>query len=501
MKPSLAAAFEALRQSDSPQRRGYQLQDLVGDVLKTEHFRVERRSRVAAPRQVDLFATRGPESFLIETKWRKKPADVADVDALYTRLDAAPSSVVGVLVSVEGFTPQALTRVKARANEPVLLVTGDELEGMLQLGGSFATLLRQKKDALVTHREVRFGLGASRSPRRLDDDAVLPSSQVRFLWADGREEMWLTSGGGFGRFVFARELQDIDWAFGGGTGVALDLQLRIDGQAGVISVLQTLADMGWTGREGRWSIQQATANWHGFGAASLAVALRGWRERYGMLSTTHHTEEVTYLGFGDFGFYTVSAALSADQTRHGWTATASFRLSGIPLDASHLQELCKAFGVEGEVVFRPLVEPTIRRDWLDGRPELTPVAVVVQSDNETCPSHEEEWVVGVVVENVVGDPSADLEMRNPSAGAVDVYDFLKDSEYLICELRSWHLLGKPRPTYRLWGFESAWTSDALILRVIADWDDDSAKDDGLEAGGNPILVLDLDSDVEGGIAR
>jgi len=46
-----------------------------------------------------------------------------------------------------------------------------------------------------------------------------------------------------------------------------------------------------------------------------------------------------------------------------------------------------------------------------------------------------------------------------------------DSEYLVCDLRSWHPLSNPKSVYRLWNFESAWTSDALVVRPVADWDD------------------------------
>ncbi len=50
-----------------------------------------------------------------------------------------------------------------------------------------------------------------------------------------------------------------------------------------------------------------------------------------------------------------------------------------------------------------------------------------------------------------------------------------ESELIICSLRSWHPLSKLKKTYRLWSWESAWTSDALVMQPVADWDDDRPR--------------------------
>jgi hypothetical protein len=71
---------------------------------------------------------------------------------------------------------------------------------------------------------------------------------------------------------------------------------------------------------------------------------------------------------------------------------------------------------------------------------------------------------------------------------------LSDSEYLICRLRNWHLVDNPKSRYELWEFESAWTSDALIVRPLADWPDEPGEELAPMVFGEVVL------DVEDGVA-
>jgi hypothetical protein len=92
MKDSSAqsAEFESLKKRTDAHRRGYDFQPFVGNLFRAQHFKVEEKAGISAPRQVDLLATRGEEVYLIETKWQQDPADIDDVDALFTRLEPVP---------------------------------------------------------------------------------------------------------------------------------------------------------------------------------------------------------------------------------------------------------------------------------------------------------------------------------------------------------------------------------------------------------------------------
>lgn len=467
----LLREYERLRDHTSSQRRGYDLQALVGSMLGRAHFKVETKPRAARPRQVDLFASRGETVYLIETKWRKDKADIDDIDSLYTRLEAVPPQVTGLLVSHAGFTESVFERVREKSARSVILVTGKELEAALQWDGDFVGLLRQKESALLVHREVLVDADVRPSRRARKSKLSpgdLPASDRTFVFLDGTRSRWLSCGGDFGRFTFVSDLVDIDWVPGSGLGVTLDILLHVQDQASLLDLLGQLAKMGWITPKGCWSIQQATRNWHGFGADALADALCAWKRRYEGLET-HHTEELCYTDVCEDGFYSLAAQLSADSRRFAWRVELSFQLRGVPLDTGPYRELGAHFGLSDPVYFRPRSEAS--RIW--GRPNgkypvVKPVAFIVLLES-LLPgnSDDHEWVSGIVVENPF------LEARGQAKRHPEwVPDMVTDSEYLVCALRSWHTLDNPKAVYELWDFESAWTSDALVVRAMADWPDE-----------------------------
>jgi hypothetical protein len=60
---------------------------LLAALFKRGHFRVERESKAAAPRQLDLAASSRGSAYLVEAKWKTRPLTVGDLDGLYARLD------------------------------------------------------------------------------------------------------------------------------------------------------------------------------------------------------------------------------------------------------------------------------------------------------------------------------------------------------------------------------------------------------------------------------
>ena len=464
--------YEQLRDSTNPQRRGYDLQGLVGRILGSYHFTVATKAGAASPRQVDLFATLGDTIYLIETKWRQDRANVNDVDSLYKRLEKVAPNVTGLLVSYAGFTQQVLDTVRENSSRPVILVSGKELEQALQWDGDFLGLLRRKASALLVHRNVLVDVELRRSRRRLASKTKpsdLPSSDRLFVLPDGTRHKWLQCDGSFDRFTFVPELQDIDWVSGNGLGVTLDIVLPAQQGGEFDALLHQMARMGWVTPKGCWSIQQSTAMWHGFGADALLVALRDWKRRYEGLDT-HHTEELCYVDECEDGFYTLVAQFSADGRSIVWRVELSFQLRGIPLDTGPYRELCAHFELSDPVYFRPRSERS--HTW--GHPPRTsklkvvkPLAYVVVPEKLVPGDDDEEWVAGIVVDNPFFDGRS--RSRRPPEW---VPDMVARSGYLVCALRSWHVLGNTKSVYELRNFESAWTSDALVVRATADWQDE-----------------------------
>jgi len=62
---------------------------LVASLFKRAHFRIERASRAAGDRQLDLVASRRGSVYMVEAKWHDRPLAVDQIDGLYARLEGA----------------------------------------------------------------------------------------------------------------------------------------------------------------------------------------------------------------------------------------------------------------------------------------------------------------------------------------------------------------------------------------------------------------------------
>jgi hypothetical protein len=457
--------FRRLKALDNYQRRGYEFQDFVGSLFKERHFRVTPNPGTARPRQTDLLATRGGDIYLIETKWRVSKANINDIDSLFSRLAAAPAAVVGLMVSYSGFTASAIERVEQRSGRPLILMTGGELEQLVEWDEDLAHLLALKKTSLLTHRKIFFA--TNRRRRDSGQSGGLAGASAEFAFPDGSRAKWVAGAGDFGEFTFVQELPDIDWDPGDGRGVALDMPVPIYDEGGILTLLQYLSSMGWATDSARWSIQQSSTNWHGMGASTFAEALQDWQERYKGIST-HHSEEFCYFDKCDGGFYCLTAKVSAHEDRSASYTMLSFQLTGIPLDTESFKELIRIFDVGCTCYFRPMNRRSVKRKWNLPEPyqvPLEPVAFIVERDDVFGDGRE--WVRGLVVKNPFYMPSSTLAERKPHW----LHPHVFDSELLICDLRSWHPLTEPKSRYELWGWESARTADAVLVRPMAEWPD------------------------------
>lgn len=164
---SLSDALARLALMSDRHRAGREFEGVVAAMFRLQHFAVERHARAAAPRQTDLFVRRSNDVvYLVETKYHRRKATIDHVDSLFTRLDATPPEVIGILCSYNGFSDAVIDRVRERSKRPVLVLSGHELlaiaDGREDLGG----MLRRKKATLLMHREVELDRHAHRLTAR-----------------------------------------------------------------------------------------------------------------------------------------------------------------------------------------------------------------------------------------------------------------------------------------------------------------------------------------------
>ncbi|WP_239158243.1 restriction endonuclease [Streptomyces sp. SID13726] len=467
----MLADFERFR-SLPPQRRGYKLEELLEQAFRRAHFRVTRNAGIARPRQTDLVARYGDTRYLIEAKWEKSPADIDVLDSVRIRMDrTASSTVIGVIVSVNGFTETVVDDVRQRRDRgpgAILLLGEEELTQVLKTPTLLAYLLRLKQEEIITHGRVHLAAGPT-PPRRSRPSTDLPSTELQLFGSDLKLLSRITAGGGQAGFVFAQELPDVDWDAGHGSGVALDLPVKVHGEQGIADLLYELNSTGWSGSEPRWSIQQIRTTWHGVGAREFVDTLSSWKERFAGLKHVHHTEQATYFDTcPGGGFYTITLFISSDASRTTHHCNVSFLLPGIPVDLHPIRHLAEEFDTAAVSYFRPLTRRAVTRRRLETNAPLEIVGYIVSRNNPFPPLPGEQtrvptdWVTGIVVKNPYQSGSS-------TAAPEDWPRETDDSEFLVCDLRSHHQLNEPKGPYFLHSWEYAYTSDAAVFRPVADW--------------------------------
>lgn len=473
-KSVLLDEFHRLKSNPDAQRRGYALEQLLVRAFRRAHFKVQHNPGIAAPRQTDLSATYGADRYLIEAKWEGEPLNSGHIDDMrLARLGRTEGTVVGVIFSVSGFRDSATQEVVARRERSVLLFGEPELERILANPEELLRLLRMKRDELVIHGRAHLDLPESpkrKAPREPHD---LPGTGVSLLDANEQPLPYVRSGGQFGQFTFVQTLADIDWGFGAGFGVALDLPLRVYNAEGIVELLHEMHRMGWVTDQPRWNIQQAHVNWHGVGARSFIETLRDWQKRMEASHQPHHTEEITYYDVCAGGFFTLTAGVAYHATRVASHCNVSFQLAGVPLDTYPIKHLYETFNVMGAAHFRSLSAPAARRYWPspDNAVALEAVGFITEHDAPDLDGDERDWITGIVAKNPY--------VRGSGVSVPDDWPgYMESSELLICDLRSHHPLNEPRSDYRLYGWELAWTSDALVAHVVADWSDETDRSAG-----------------------
>jgi len=287
---NLGPHLEEARLISDPARRGRELERVTAQVFRREHFRVQLNPGTARPRQTDLIAIRSTDICLVEFKWRSDPVNIDDIDSLRSRLRRTVTHATGVMLSFHGFTEPARVEVLVNRAQPILLISGDELEKVAAERISLSDLLWRKRQALTVDGEVSLDEPARRTRKSL---VRLPRTRREFLWPDGTRTTSVECGGGFGQFAFTQGLVDIDWASASGVGVTLDISPWVGNAGGLVGMLDHMANLGWVTDNACWSIQQTTRNWHGFGPAAFADALKHWRPRV-RTERAHHSEEIFY---------------------------------------------------------------------------------------------------------------------------------------------------------------------------------------------------------------
>lgn len=444
----------------SPSVRGKALETLVADIFRTFHFTVILDAGVARPRQTDVLAVRTSDRYLIECKWTSDSPNIDDIDSLRSRLSRTSGDIVGLLISVNGFSDRAKAHVEQDRQRPILLLSGNELRRVIGVDGpSLLDLLWRKQEALLRDGQALVDEDDQPTPRRRR--LLYPEPESRFTTGASDQAFMIDFNGRFGQFVFADEIPDIDWYAVGGHGVVLDIAPRVANENRLLDAMDILADHGWTTAHARWKVGQAERSWFGLGLGTFRDEIPKWRDRSGTPGA-HHSEEFMYVDRCDGGFYTITGALDSQKNRTARYVNVSFQLSGVPVDPMPMLHLCRSLGVHEGLHYRPREAPSLGRVRGLQVPITGAPSNWVTYDDAFDPTTG-PWASGIVVPNPYHQ-EGELAAQLP-----DPLTALANNEMLVCSLSDHHLADRHPTQYWLTGFDYARSSDGLICRPIANW--------------------------------
>ncbi len=141
--------YIALLAESDRQRRGYQLEKLIGALF--ELFDLDpRASFKIVGEQIDGAFTFQNTDFLFEAKWQNEQVSAADLDVLAGKLNRKLDNTLGLYLSVNGFSGNGV-QVHSSGRRLLILMDGSDLTAVLEGRIDFAQLLlRKRREAAQT---------------------------------------------------------------------------------------------------------------------------------------------------------------------------------------------------------------------------------------------------------------------------------------------------------------------------------------------------------------
>jgi hypothetical protein len=164
----LLLMFDDLARSGDPHRRGYLLQDLLNRAYTLHGIGVVRSfTRNEGAEQIDgAFKLEGWH-YLVECRWRKKLADIRELDGLKGQVDRSGRQAMGFFLSIEGWSNNVPRLLKQNPDKSILLMDGYDLRCVLAMEMGLKDLILAKVEKLNYEGEPFYG-----AKQYLNEDAA-----------------------------------------------------------------------------------------------------------------------------------------------------------------------------------------------------------------------------------------------------------------------------------------------------------------------------------------
>ena len=141
----LLEVFDEMAKSSDPHRRGYQLQDLLNGLFAASGIPMVRPfTRNDGAEQIDGAFKFDGWHYIVECRWREKLADIRELDGVHGQVQRSGKQTMGVLVSINGWSPNVPLLLKQNRDKGIFLVDGYDLRCVLAREIELTDLLNSK---------------------------------------------------------------------------------------------------------------------------------------------------------------------------------------------------------------------------------------------------------------------------------------------------------------------------------------------------------------------
>ena len=140
---SVKVEFFELVASDNPQQRGYLLEKVLRGLFELFDLDPKASFRITGEQIDGAFSFEGTD-YLLEAKWQKVPVAAADLDGLAGKLSRKLENTLGLFLSVDGYSEDAV-KTHSSGRRLVILMDGSDLMAVLEGRIDLVQLLLRKR--------------------------------------------------------------------------------------------------------------------------------------------------------------------------------------------------------------------------------------------------------------------------------------------------------------------------------------------------------------------
>jgi len=136
-------SFYKLVSSTDPQSRGFQLEKIIKDLFNLFDLDSKASFRIIGE-QIDGAFTFDNLDYLFEGKWQQDPVNIQDLDAFSGKLSRKLDNTLGLFLSINGFSEDAV-KAHSTGRRLMILMDGSDLMAVLEARIDLIQLLLRKR--------------------------------------------------------------------------------------------------------------------------------------------------------------------------------------------------------------------------------------------------------------------------------------------------------------------------------------------------------------------